>query len=91
MSAAYQMVNSPLVLLPAAESGAAPSGELLEFVGRDTTAARGNHLSQLELEYVALRQELLATQRELIQKDALLKNAQVREMELRSHLAKLMC
>lgn len=88
MSAAVQMVNSPLVLLPPAES--ITTGELFDFVGKDSNITRNNQLAQLESEHATLRQELLALQRTLLQKEVLLKNAQVREMELRSHLARLM-
>lgn len=90
MSAAVQMVNSPLVLLPPAESGTITTGELFDFVGKDSNITRNNQLAQLEAEHATLRQELLALQRALSQKEVLLKNAQVREMELRSHLARLM-
>lgn len=90
MNAAVQMMNSPLVLLPPAESGTMPTGELFEFVGKDSNIARTNQQAQLEAEHATLRQELLALQRALSQKEMLLKNAQVREMELRSHLARLM-
>jgi hypothetical protein len=90
MNAAVQMVNPPLVLLPPTDSGTMPTGELLEFVGKDSNLMRNNQLAQLEAEHASLRQELLALQRALSQKEALLKNAQVREMELRSHLARLM-
>ena len=88
MSAALQMVNSPLGLLPSLERRTVQGGDLLEFVRKEPKSADEDEASKFETNSL-LRQELFALQRDLEQKDALLKNARIREMELRSCVAKL--
>lgn len=90
MSAAIQLIYSSLGALPPAEAGAAPSGAVLEFVRKELSLAQAEQPTQLEAENIALRRELITMQQTITQKDALLKNARIREMELRGRLASLM-
>ena len=47
--------------------------------------------TKLEAENEALRRELLDAKRSLMQKEMLLKNTRIRELELRAALVRLMC
>lgn len=91
MSAAIQIIQAPFGALPAVDAGRAQGGELLEFTRKETNVMSAEQPTQLEAENAILRRELQAMQQALMQKDVLLKNARVREMELRSHLARLLC
>jgi hypothetical protein len=91
MNAAIQLIPSPLGALPMPEAGVATSGDVLEFVRKDSSLPQAEQATQLEAENIALRRELVTMQQAITQKDVLLKNARIREMELRSHLAGLMC
>ena len=91
MSTAVQLIHSMPGAVPPPGAGAAPSGDVLEFVRKEPSLARVAEANQLEAENVALRRGLITMQQAILQKDALLKNARIREMELRSDLARLMC
>ena len=90
MRAAVQMIDFPLDLLPSVKRRAAQKGDLLEFARKEPKLASGEEAAKFE-ENNLLRQKVFDLQRDLEQKDALLKNARIREMELRSHVANLMC
>lgn len=91
MNTAIQLTHFALDDAPPAETNAAPSADILEFVRKESSWARAEQSSQLEEENIALRRALITMQQALTQRDALLKNARIREMELRGDLARLMC
>ena len=91
MSAAIQLIHSTPGAMPPAEAGLTPGGDVLEFIRKEPSQARAEQETLLEEENVALRRALITMQQAIMQKDALLKNARIREMELRGDLARLMC
>jgi hypothetical protein len=91
MNAVSELGMSSLNSLGQEEEDAVQSGGILEFVPKDRNFQRERQTAQLEAENAALRRELLDAQRSLMQKEILLKNTRIRELELRAALVRLMC
>jgi hypothetical protein len=86
MSAAIQLVNQPLTQAETADnqSNVTPFDLTLEHRLRRAL----DYMAQLQAEVRTLREELARAERSLSHKEMLLRNALLREQELRSELVK---
>jgi transcription elongation GreA/GreB family factor len=87
MSAAIQLVNHPEPLEKRVEKPHNNSARFEVTHEQKLRQALG-HLAALQAELHTLREELARAERTILQKEALLRNAMIREQELRAQIFK---
>jgi uncharacterized membrane protein YccC len=87
MSAAIQLINQPITQAEPAEEQLS-NVTSFELAPEQRLRRALGHISQLQAEVRALREELARAERSLSHKDMLLRNAVLREQELRASLVK---
>ena len=87
MSAAIQLVNHPEPFEKRAEKPH-NSAPLFEMPHDQRLRQALGHIGALQAELQTLREELARAERTVLQKEALLRNAMVREQELRAQMFK---
>ena len=90
MKAVVESIDSTLGSL-VGEDDVAQGSEIIEFVPKERNLQRERQTAQLEAENEALRRELLDAKRSLMQKELLLRNTRIRELELRAALVRFIC
>lgn len=87
MSAAIQLVNHPEPFEKRVEKPHNNSA-LLEMPHEQRLRQALGHIAAIQAELHTLREELARAERTILQKEALLRNAMIREQELRAQMFK---
>ncbi len=93
MSAAIQLVNQPIIEAEAYEHRLEKpynNVSIFELAPEQRLRRALNQVSELQSEVRALREELARSERSSAQYEQLLRNAMIRELELRAQLGKEM-
>lgn len=93
MSAAIQLVNQQIIEAEAFEhrqEKALNNVSVFELAPEQRLRRALNHISDLQSEVRTLREELARSERSVSQYEQLLRNAMIREQELRAQLGKQM-
>lgn len=93
MSAAIQLVNQQIIEADVYEPWQEKpfnNVSIFELAPEQRLRRALNHISDLQSEVRALREELARSERTVVQYEQLLRNAMIREQELRAQLSKEM-